>query len=293
MKKSFQTLFNILPLIVQLVFIAGFFWYIKNSSNLPSFSPVADANYAEAAPAAMKGSSGGAEGGDGGGLMSSAEAGEPVVKAKIIKTARINLSTDKLDEGKKIIAQILPEFKAYTINEEEGKDLSSLHLSMTIRVPADQFDALVSKIISSGFIIDNKSTQMSDVTEQYIDVEVRLKNKKILIEKYTALLSKSQKIADTLEINRQLESTTAEYEALEGQMKYLNNQIALSTVDLYIVQRLAPTEQNPKSFLSELSYQIKSGVNALRETLLFLFGLWPFIIIVSIAGFFAYRRFKK
>lgn len=278
MKELYRKFSKLMTLLCQMAILLGFFWYLKSNSSASSMR-FGDSQI-DSAQKSME-------------FISSAKASESGAKAKIIKTGRLSLSTDKLSEGRKIISQILPEFKAYIMNEEEGKSSSSLHISMTIRVPAEQFDALVTKVIGSGFIVDSKSIQASDVTEQYIDVEARLANKKILIEKYTTLLSKSQKIADTLEINRQLETTSADLEVLEGRMKYLNNQISLSTLDLYLEQKLTPTEQHGQSFFSDLKYQAKEGLSSFRGALLFILGLWPFIIIISVVGFFAYRRFKK
>lgn len=293
MKKIFKTLSKITNLICQLILIAGFFWLLTNGLSLPQFASMnapmsMDEEMSESAPAArmMKSAPGG------GGIMASAQAAEPAIKAKIIKTGRLSFTVKELQEAKKEIVQVLPEFKAYTLNEEEGKDIDNFHVSMTIKVPAERFDELVKKVTSLGFILENKSVQLSDVTEQYIDLEARLNNKKKLIEKYNSLLAQSQKVADTIEIHRQLESAGSELESLTGQMKYLNNQIDLSTLDLYLMQRLAPTEQSKESFFSEGGTKLNAGLSYLRNTLLFLLSMWPFILL-GLAAAYLFRKFKK
>lgn len=226
-------------------------------------------------------------------LMPAAAYGkENLINPKIIKTGRISLSTDGVVEAKTKILALLPQYKAFVLTEDEGRSPENLYVSLTIKVPAEHFDSLVKGIVESGLVVESKSVSLSDVTEQYIDLETRLKNKKVLIEKYNTLLSKSQKLADTIEINRQLEAVTSELESLEGQMKYLNNQIDLSSVELTITQKLAPTEQNEKSFFSELKYHFNAGMKYFREAVLFVLALWPFIVLAGLAVFL-YRRFKK
>lgn len=226
-------------------------------------------------------------------LMPAAAYGkENLINPKIIKTGRISLSTDGVVEAKTKILALLPQYKAFVLTEDEGRSPENLYVSLTIKVPAEHFDSLVKGIVESGLVVESKSVSLSDVTEQYIDLETRLKNKKVLIEKYNTLLSKSQKLADTIEINRQLEAVTSELESLQGQMKYLINQIDLSSVELTITQKLAPTEQNEKSFFSELKYHFNAGMKYFRESVLFVLALWPFIFLLGL-GVLLYRRFKK
>ena len=292
MKKILKITSRITNIICQLILIVGVFYFIKQHQ-LPmpvDFGYKSDMMESAPAPAGsaprMMAKSSSAPT-----FFNDAQAADVKPQAKIIKTGRMGLEVQDIQETKKAIYEMLTPFKAYVLSEDEGKGPESWYANMSIKIPAQHFDALVEKISAHGFNIESKSVNISDVTEQYIDLEARLKNKRLLIQKYTALLSQSQKIADTIEINRQLESVSSELESLEGQMKYLNHQIDLSTLDLNIVKRLVPTEKN-KSFFDDLKYELSAGINGLRATILFIFGLWPFILI-GVAGYFIYRKYRK
>lgn len=298
MKKLFKTFSKITNVICQLILIAGCFWLIKNQNGTPIPVDLFNRGYDqemssdEAPMSTAAGSSTRMMKSAAPSVMNEALADDIKPQAKIIKNGNINLEVQDLKEAKEKIVSFLPEFKAYIQNENEGKSTDSWHASMTIKVPAQHFDALVNKISDAGYNVENKSVQLSDVTERYIDLEARLKNKRLLIEKYTALLKQSQKIADTIEINRQLESVGSELESLEGQMKFLNHLIDLSTLDVSLVKRLVPTEKN-KNFFDDFKYQISAGFNAFRSTILFIIGLWPFVM-ATIVGIIIYRRwFRK
>jgi hypothetical protein len=119
-----------------------------------------------------------------------------------------------------------------------------------------------------------------------------MKNKRELVDKYRALLRQAQKVADILEINRQLEAVVSELESLEGQMKYLNDQIALSTLELRLSQNLTPTQQIRKSFFSELQYNLSAGWSSFRGVVLWFFSLWPFLILL-LAGWVIVRKVRR
>jgi len=247
----------------------------------------------ESAPAAAPMGGGGARSmmKSNSGLISDVQASEVKPQAKIIKTGSINFEVEDIAAAKKRVVDLLPSFKAYVLNENEGKDSENQRASISVKVPADQFDALLEKIIQTGFTVENKSVNLSDITEQYIDLEARLKNKRLLKEKYTSLLTSALKMADIIEINRQLEYVSSELESLEGQMKYINYQIDLSTLDVSFVKRLVPTEKN-KNFFTDLKYELNAGLNAFRSAILFVLGLWPFVILIAV-GFVIYRQFRK
>lgn len=53
-----------------------------------------------------------------------------------------------------------------------------MQYNQTIRVPADQFDALIASIEKLADKVENKGINTQDVTEEFIDVEARIENKK-------------------------------------------------------------------------------------------------------------------
>jgi hypothetical protein len=298
MKKLYKILSRTTNIICQLILIFGCIWVLKGNSLIPSFPrPYASMKMdsekyspasADSAPRMMKSAP---EMGGGGSLMSDVQASEVKPQAKIIKTGNVSFEVQDLNVARKTIVALLPEFKAYILNESEGKDTQNQYATLNLKVPADKFDALVEKVIQTGYTIENKSINLSDVTEQYIDLDSRLKNKRILKEKYTTLLTQAKKMEDVININRQLELVSSELESLEGQMKYLSHQIDLSSLDVNLIKRLVPTEKN-KSFLTDLSYELNSGLNAFRSAVLFILGLWPFMII-AVVGFFIYKKVKR
>jgi len=101
--------------------------------------------------------------------------------------------------------------------------------SITIRVPAQKFDATLQQISALGEVID-RAIKASDVTEQMLDLNIRLENARKTRERLLEHLSKSTKIEDTLKIEAELSRVSGEIEQMEGKLRYLESQIAMSTI---------------------------------------------------------------
>jgi hypothetical protein len=101
--------------------------------------------------------------------------------------------------------------------------------SITIRVPAATFDEVVAKISGLGEVVEH-SIKASDVTEELLDLGIRLENARKARERLLAHLAKSEKVEDTLKIELELTRVTGEIEQMEGRLRYMQSQVALSTI---------------------------------------------------------------
>ena len=118
--------------------------------------------------------------------------------------------------------------------------------TIVIRVPADKFDAAVAELNRMGTVL-NKDISAQDVTDQYMDLEMRLKNAKATQQKLLALLEKSQVVRDTMDIEKELQRITTEIERLQGQLNKLSNEVAFSMLTVLFNQTSsAPAETQVK-----------------------------------------------
>lgn len=101
--------------------------------------------------------------------------------------------------------------------------------TVTVRVPAAQFEATWDWLRQSGRVLD-ESREASDVTDQFVDLGIRIDNARKARERLLALLEKAQKVEDMLQIERELRRLTEEIERMEGQQKLLADQVAMSTL---------------------------------------------------------------
>jgi uncharacterized protein DUF4349 len=117
---------------------------------------------------------------------------------------------------------------------------------IVIRVPADQFDDAIGELEKLG-PMPRRDIRAQDVTDQHVDLELRLANAHRLRDKLAALLDKAEKIEDILAVEKELARVTTEIERLEGQLKKLRNQIALATISVgFTRQEHSPSQVRAK-----------------------------------------------
>lgn len=110
--------------------------------------------------------------------------------------------------------------------------------SITIRVPASRFDEAMRRIEKLGDMI-SRDVQVEDVTEEFNDVEIRLKNARAVRDRLEQLLSKATKVEESIQIERELERVALTIERLEGRMKFLKDRATFSTITVAFQPRSA------------------------------------------------------
>jgi hypothetical protein len=215
------------------------------------------------------------------------------VPEKIIKNASIRFETDDLEKTFSQIQNAIKENKSIVLNDSEGKDDHSLYRNITVRVPSENFDQFVNSISKGVSFFERKEISATNVTDQYIDLNSRLKTKKKLEERYLEILKKANKVSEILEIEKQISVIREEIEAKESELKYLENQVSLSTVTIEFYKTIAQKEGVKISYGSKLWNAVKSGFYTLSDLLISLLSAWPFVILFVVFAYFIRRRIKR
>jgi hypothetical protein len=114
---------------------------------------------------------------------------------------------------------------------EKKTDSGEASASLTVRVPAKSFRETLSGLESVG-TVTYRNIAGEDVTEDYIDVEARLKNKLVLRDRLKQLLEKATEVKDILSIETELNRVQSDIDSMQGRIKSLKGQIEYATVTL-------------------------------------------------------------
>lgn len=216
---------------------------------------------------------------------------EPIEVRKIIKEGWMRIEIKDYSKDLMDIKGIIIKHQGYISNENESSTDFSLMNNLTIRVPAVEFDSLVEDIVQVAYKVDNKNITLNDVTEEFIDVEARLKTKKEVEQRYLEILGKAVTVQDILLVEQQLGVVREEIEAKEGRLKYLQNQVSLSTLNLEIHQDLAA--KPGFKFFSKLSEALKGGWKGFLNVIVGFIYIWPLILVAFVLIFWLIRRRRK
>lgn len=221
------------------------------------------------------------------------DAPSPKIEQKIIKQASLRFETNDLEETYKQIQTAVKQSQGKVQSDSEGKDYGTLYRNITIRVPSQNFDNFINTISKGVSYFERKEITAEDVTEQYIDLTTRLKNKRKLEERYLQILQKAAKISEILEIEKQISIIREEIEAKEGQLKYLESRVSESTVTIEFFKNLPEQEAVQLSYGSKVWTAVKSGFFSLSSFFISIISIWPFIIIIVVLAYFIRKRIKR
>jgi hypothetical protein len=191
---------------------------------------------------------------------------------KLIKNGEIGFQVNSLGETKRRIETTLKAKGGY-ISKENSYDYSSNPTDeLIVRVPSKEFDAFLSEVLNGVDKIDYKRIDIEDVTEQFVDIEARLRSKKALEAKYSELLIKAANMDDILKIRKEMEIIREDIEAAEGRLKYLSNQVGYSTLRITYYEHKAAAGFN---FSGKLGNALKDGSTGFLYFLIAMVQLWP------------------
>ena len=188
---------------------------------------------------------------------------EAIPERKLTKNGMLRFETSDAQKTRAAIQKAVTEAKGYVASdskdEEEGRQTSTV----TLRVPNDRFDALVDRITAEAGKIDYKNIEVNDVTQEYIDLDARLKTKKDLEARYQELLKRANSVDEVLKV--------------EAQMRYLKNQVALSTLTVSFYEKTVAA-----GFGYKFQRALRQGWDNLLWVIVGLTNLWAILLFVAI-----------
>ncbi len=219
---------------------------------------------------------------------------QEVIKKKIIKDGRIGIRVSELEKTKLRIDTLIKNHGGYYANESFNNSDWESSYNLKIRIPCTAFEKFITDIESGDGEILYKEIDSRDVTDQFIDLETRLENKQNYLKRYNDLLNKANSVKEILEIEEKIRGLEEEIESTTGRLKYLNDQVDYSTLDLSI-SKLKDFKYNPAKrdkFSERLKQSLSKGWYGFVDFVLFIIKIWPFWIIVAVI-LFLWKKYKK
>jgi hypothetical protein len=157
---------------------------------------------------------------------------------KIIFTANLDLSSSDVSRSFGDASALARanggyvEKSAFSNNKDDASQRSA---SLTIRVPVQNYDALVTSLRGmNGVSVKDEGSSSSEVTDQYTDLQSRQRNLERTEQQYLELLGRAANVQDILNIQDRLTSVRGQIEQIQGRLKLLDDQTDFATVNVSI-----------------------------------------------------------
>lgn len=221
--------------------------------------------------------------------------GETEAVKKIIKDGDISIECKDIEVSKKAVDLLLKKHQSYYLSENLSNNENEIYYELSVRIPAQQFETFLSEAENGIGEITWKSIHARDVTEEFYDIQTRLKNKKEYLNRYRELLTKANTVKDIISIEEGIRTLQEEIESAEGRLKYLNDQVAYSTLNLRLSHKKEYVyKPKPRdSFGERVKESLSDSWERVIDFVLMLVSLWPFALVAGIVIFVVIRKRKK
>lgn len=210
------------------------------------------------------------------------ESANEAVNRKIIRDATISLEVAAPSQVQHDINALAESIGGFVVTSEAKRREDSeqakqeLEITLVVRVPSAQFFPTIDKIRSFGTRVLHEKVTGQDVTEEFIDLEARIKTQKALEAQFLEIMKQAGKVADALEVQRQIAEVRTEIERLEGRKRFLESRSSLSTITVSLQEPTAIVVSS-SGFGRSIKEAVRDAVDIAGAIVLFLIR---FIIVM-------------
>lgn len=221
----------------------------------------------------------------------------------IIREGQMSIVVEDTDESLKAIASLAAAKNGWVVDSEVFQSGNAKSGSITIRIPAEEFDPIVEEVRDLALEVNSESTNSQDVTEEFVDLEARVANLEATADRVRSFLDEARTVEEALAVNAELSRLESDIESLKARMKFLSESAAFSRLTVFITpdELSRPIEVGgwrPEGVALSAVEALISALQNIANVLIWgvIFCL-PLAIIFGIPAFFfiryVYRRRRK
>ncbi|MDO8735973.1 MAG: DUF4349 domain-containing protein [Thermoleophilia bacterium] len=237
---------------------------------------------------------------------SSGSTGAPAVAPlpstqRIIQTAdyRIEIVPGEFDEKNAQISAIALKYGGYVVSGDTRMGSDGLKTgSITIRIANanDNFTRAQTEVDGLGNVTSKKISGQ-DVTEEYVDLQSRLRNAEAQEAQYLSLMQRAQTIEEILTVQSRLAEVQSEIEQIKGRMKYMEGRTDFATISVELRETGEGGQPDDDGtnwgFVDSIRYAGWLAVQTLNFVIVSLGVIVPLLLIGGGSALLAYRIIQK
>jgi hypothetical protein len=197
------------------------------------------------------------------------------VDRKIIRNAEITIEVPSTTDAQHQVTFIAETHGGFVVTSEtkqrESNDPAqrTLDIKLVVRVPSNQFGRAFDEIKKLAANTPAENVTSQDVTEDFIDLEARIKTQKALELQFLEIMRQAREISDALEVQRQIAEVRTDIEKLEGRKRFLENRSSLSTINVNIQTPKPVITITETGFRQSLREAVSDSVSLASDMVLF------------------------
>lgn len=208
---------------------------------------------------------------------------------KLIRTGSMTVEVKDFEAAAASLAQMAKSLGGYVADTQVTRHEAGYRTGQVVlRIPAERFDAAGTSIRALGKLLAEQSG-VEDVTKAYADLETRLKVKREALARIRDLMkTRAGSLKDVLEAEREITRITEEIELAEGERRFYDHQIRLSTLTVAL-QEPEPVNLARPGAWSALGNVFRNASSLVAQSLAVLLSIVLVLIPWTLLGYGLYR----
>ncbi|SNX55124.1 DUF4349 domain-containing protein [Thermoanaerobacterium sp. RBIITD] len=219
----------------------------------------------------------------------------PSYERKITKDATISIETDNGEKCFNKILSLADQYKGYVENSSESDTSDNKKIiNIILKIPANDFENVIANIKALGSV---KAIRVgsNDITEQYYDIESRIKNLEIQEQRLQEIMKKANTVSEILQVESELNNVRTQIDSYKTQIKVWDNMTSMSTINLTFVTFKAVDNKSftiGKGFLNDLIQALITSIDTFFKVIKDIFIIIIYILPYGLIGYLLYRGYK-
>ncbi len=215
---------------------------------------------------------------------------------KLIQNAEVSIEVRDFDTAAQKAGEIARSLGGYVADSQAAGEGKRRHGALTVRVPAGSFEKALGGLRHLGKV-QSEHLGVQDITKAYTDLESRLMVKRDAAGRIREILrNRTAKLSDVLEAEKQLTELVEQIEVMEGERRFYDQQVALSTIkaELHEPEAIArPSALEPlREALRDSLFNLSSSLAAFVTGILYV-APWALLVIVLLVLLRRARRRRQ
>lgn len=155
---------------------------------------------------------------------------------KLIYRANVAMEVEDYAKAQSEIRNLVALTGGYIVEFSENQSQHELGGNFILKVPAAGFSPFLDKLEQLKPKSMQRTIQGQDVSEEYVDLESRLKVKEAMEARYLKFVEEATQTSQLVKFVNELERIQTEIEQIKGRMRYIDSNVAYSTVEIRLYQ---------------------------------------------------------
>jgi CheY-like chemotaxis protein len=154
----------------------------------------------------------------------------------VISSAYLTLVVDDVPASIARISALAASYGGYVVSSNVGEQQNRLYADISFRVDSARFNEALQALRDLATDVRSESTSGEDVTEEYVDLDARLRNLQASEAQLLDLMKQAGTVEEILKVQQELVNTREEIEQIKGRMQYLQESSALAFISVSLEQ---------------------------------------------------------